>query len=92
MKARKYITIDSDGKNAKITTKAARVEPWEICFPIEIKIPDSYFQRPMLSASVDFPDVDKIISSADVTAMREAVLEATGISLTIEPIHQGEDN
>lgn len=88
MKATKYITIDCDGKYARMTAKAVRVEPWEVCFPLEINIPDSYFQRPALSAKVEFEDFDPLITEVQAEGVREAVLEATGMTLQVTVQHR----
>lgn len=83
MKCTKYITVDCDGKYAKLTSKRTSVKPYEVCFPLTIEIHDSYFERPTLSAKVTFPERETLIEDVDIEGVREAILETTGINLSI---------
>ena len=84
MKSTFWITVDRKGKNAKLSKNCRRVEPWEICFPLEINIPDSYFDRPQLEATVSFDDYENVISKIDTQGLAETINEATGIALNIK--------
>jgi len=79
-----FITVDAKGKNAKLTKSYTRVQPWEICFPLIINIPDTYFKRPVLSAAVNFDDFEPLVTDVDVAGISDAIREATGVSLKIE--------
>lgn len=83
MKTTKWITIDCDGKNARITSRATRTEPYEICFPITMNIPPAYFVRPVFSAKVTIPAPDLYIEDAVIECAHDAILEATGIEFKI---------
>jgi len=84
MKCTKWVTIDCDGKNAKFTSKPCAVEPWQICFPLELNIPDSYFERPKLSASVSFDEYETVVTEVEAQGVSDAIKEITGLTLQIK--------
>lgn len=93
MKTDFYITIDNDGKNARITRNASRTESYHICFPVRLNIPDVYFERPQLSATIAFEERDQppSIAAADVLDIERVLKDTTGFQLNIAVEHPSEE-
>lgn len=84
MKTTKYLTIDNDGRNPKITSKPTGCEPWQAQIRLSIEIPDAYFTRPALSAEITLPARDVTTVSAEVqNLIKDAVEKTTGHRLIL---------
>lgn len=88
MRTTKYLTIESDGKCARITNSPTTCKPHQVCIRLDLGVPDAYFNRPQFVAAVNMPEPGApIFSQADVSNAEEAIKQATGmnIQLTIAP-------
>lgn len=88
MKTVKYLTIESDGKCARITNSPTACRSYQVCIRLDLEVPDAYFNRPQFVVVVNMPEPGApIFSEADVSSAEEAIKQATGmnIQLTIAP-------
>ena len=84
MKSTMFLTIDCDGKNARVTKRPVAVEPYQVCVRLSVDIPDAYFERPQFNAEIKLPEPSEPIPSAvDVSAAEDSLREATGMNIQL---------
>lgn len=84
MLAIKYVTINRQGKQARITGRPGAVQPNEVCIRLDLEIPDAYFNRPHFTVTLEIPEPDEPFSAlVEAEAARDAIIEATGLNVTV---------
>lgn len=92
MNLKKWLTVTSRG-SARITQTKPSVSADEISILLDLRIPDSLFNRPRLEAKIELPEVAADVLEAHVIEnVKDIIEESTGLTFAINVIKEEKDD
>lgn len=94
MIVQKYLCVTNKG-TCRLTQTTPNLSAREIAVKLSIEIPNSFFERPSLSATIKLPDA--LLGSSQVTAtvagdIEKLVRETTGMDISVQLVEVNPPN